>query len=104
MPFGFDANDYPVHGQQNIVVQTMEDVYFASAPTDFSYRFFSGDEGMERSGSMGTMPSSGNGENGVSSVSSTVSWKSASMSPIVEEPQAERLEPGTQDGDEGVSR
>merc|ERR1719230_1083269 len=61
MPFGFDANDYPVHGQQNIVVQTMEDVYFASAPTDFNYRFFSGDEGLDRTGSMETFTTE-NGE------------------------------------------
>merc|ERR1712083_333725 len=27
-PFGFDANDYPVHSQQNMIVRAMEDAYF----------------------------------------------------------------------------
>lgn len=41
-PFGFDANDYPVHGQQTMIVRSMEDTYFASAPGDFSMASFSG--------------------------------------------------------------
>lgn len=45
-PFGFDTNDYPVHGQQNMIVRSMEDTYFATSPSDFSIESFSG--GVQR--------------------------------------------------------
>jgi len=41
-PFGFDANDYPVHCQQTMIVRAMEDTYFASAPRDFTIGHFAG--------------------------------------------------------------
>mmetsp|Transcript_85856 Transcript_85856/g.188547 ORF Transcript_85856/g.188547 Transcript_85856/m.188547 type:complete len:465 (+) Transcript_85856:257-1651(+) len=37
-PFGFDANDYPVNFQQTMIIQAMEDTYFARAPQDFQVR------------------------------------------------------------------
>jgi len=41
-PFGFDANDYPVHCQQTMIVRAMEDTYFARAPEDFTMKHFIG--------------------------------------------------------------
>eukprot|EP00971_Amphidinium_carterae_P111924 2216896-Amphidinium_carterae.1 len=41
-PFGFDVNDYPVHSQQNLIVQAMEDTYFSEPPTDFNLLYFEG--------------------------------------------------------------
>jgi len=43
-PFGFDANDYPVHAQQNIIVRTLEDTYCCQAPSDFTPGFFDGSD------------------------------------------------------------
>merc|ERR1712194_179766 len=43
-PFGFDANDYPVHCQQTMIVRAMEDTYFGRPPGDFTIGHFTGGE------------------------------------------------------------
>jgi len=44
--FGFDANDYPVNCQQTVIVQAMEDTYYASIPKDFSFEHFQGEPSL----------------------------------------------------------